>query len=52
MKGVNGVVAKYKKSEIATRTQQKTSAMPSGLQQALSTQDLVDLVEYLSQLRK
>jgi putative membrane-bound dehydrogenase-like protein len=52
LKGVNGVVAKYKKSEIATRTQQKTSAMPSGLQQALSTQDLVDLVEYLSQLRK
>jgi hypothetical protein len=49
---VNGVVSKYRKSEIANRVQQKTSAMPSGLQQTMSAQELVDLVEYLSGLKK
>jgi putative heme-binding domain-containing protein len=52
LKAVNGVISKYKKSDIASRVQQKTSAMPAGLPQTMSTQDLVDLVEYLSHLRK
>jgi len=52
LKAVNGVVSKYRKSEIANRVQQKTSAMPSGLQQTMSAQELVDLVEYLSGLKK
>jgi putative heme-binding domain-containing protein len=52
LKGVNGVTSKYKKSEIASRIQQKTSAMPAGLPQTMSRQDLVDLVEYLSRLKK
>jgi putative membrane-bound dehydrogenase-like protein len=52
LKAVNGVISKYKKSDIASRVQQKTSAMPAGLPQTMSTQDLVDLVEYLSRLRK
>ena len=30
----------------------KISLMPTGLQQTMSTQDLVDLVEYLSSLKE
>jgi len=48
----NGIVTRYKKSEIARRTQQKTSIMPSGLAQTMSQQDLVDLVEFLGSLKK
>jgi len=52
IKAVGGVVTRHKKSEIGKRTQQKLSIMPAGLQQAMSTQDLVDLVEYLTTLQK
>lgn len=47
-----GVSTRYKKAEIASRRQMKTSIMPAGLQMAVSQQDLVDLVEYLSTLKK
>jgi putative heme-binding domain-containing protein len=47
-----GISTKHKKSEIARRTQLKDSIMPQGLQAAMSTQELVDLVEYLSSLKK
>src|SRR6185503_4907289 len=46
-----GILPRYKKSQIAKRTRQKLSIMPSGLEQAMSTQDLVDVVEYLCSLR-
>jgi putative heme-binding domain-containing protein len=52
VKAVGGVVTRYRKSEIMERKQQKLSIMPAGLQQTMSTQDLVDLVEYLSALKK
>jgi len=52
VKAQTGIVSKYKKSEIAKREQQKISIMPAELQQAMSTQDLVDLIEYLSSLKK
>jgi putative heme-binding domain-containing protein len=52
VKAVGGIVSRYKKSEIARRTQQKLSVMPSGLEQSMTLQDLVDLVEYLGTLRK
>jgi putative heme-binding domain-containing protein len=52
IKVVGGIVKRFKKSEIARRTQQKLSIMPAGLQQTMSTQDLVDLVEYLTTLKK
>jgi putative heme-binding domain-containing protein len=52
IKAAGGIVTRYKKGDIATRAQQKVSIMPAGLQQAMSRQDLVDLVEYLSSLRK
>jgi putative heme-binding domain-containing protein len=52
VKAVGGIVTRYQKSDIASRAQQKLSIMPAGLQQAMSRQDLVDLVEYLSSLKK
>ena len=52
IKDANGIVTRYKKSEVASAQQSKTSIMPSGLQQTMTTQELVDLVEYLSSLKK
>jgi len=52
MKTQGGIVTRYKKSDVAKREQQKLSIMPAGLQQVMSTEDLVDLVEYLSSLKK
>lgn len=52
LKTPGNIVTRYKKSDIASREQQKLSIMPAGLQQTISTQDLVDLVEYLSSLKK
>lgn len=48
----NGVTTKINKSDIAKQQKLATSIMPAGLQLAMSTQDLVDLVEYLSTLKK
>ena len=47
-----GIVTRYKKADVTKREQQKLSIMPAGLQQTMSTQDLVNLVEYLSSLKK
>jgi putative heme-binding domain-containing protein len=52
LKSVGGIVTRYKKTEIARRTKQKLSIMPAGLEQTMSTRELVDLVEYLSSLKK
>jgi len=52
LKTQTGVVSKYKKSDIGKRQKMATSIMPTGLQLTMSTQDLVDLVEYLSTLKK
>ncbi len=52
LKTLGGIITRYKKSDVLSRVKQKLSIMPAGLQQAMSTQDLVDLVEYLSTLRK
>jgi len=52
LKTVGGLVTRYKKDDIAKRTKQKLSIMPAGLEQTMSSDDLVDLVEYLSSLKK
>jgi putative heme-binding domain-containing protein len=52
IKAAGNIITRYKKSEIAKREKLKNSMMPTGLQQAMSTQDLVDLVEFLSTLKK
>src|SRR5207247_7316479 len=51
IKSIGGIVTRYRKADILKRQQQKLSIMPAGLQQALSRQELVDLVEYLSSLK-
>jgi putative heme-binding domain-containing protein len=52
LKDLKGIVTRYKKTEITKRQQSKLSIMPTGLQQTMSAQELVDLVEYLSSLKK
>jgi putative heme-binding domain-containing protein len=51
VKAAGGTVTRYKKSDIASRAQLKTSLMPSNLQQTMTGQELVDLVEYLVTLK-
>ena len=52
VKNIGGIITRLKKSEIESRQQSKLSIMPSGLQAALSAQELVDLVDYLASLKK
>jgi putative heme-binding domain-containing protein len=52
LKDAKAIATHVKKGDIATRRKLKTSLMPVGLQQTMSTQDLVDLVGYLSSLKK
>ena len=52
LKAIGGIVAKYRKADIAEASKLKTSSMPTGLQAAMTQQELVDLVEYLAGLKK
>lgn len=52
LKAIGGIVTRYKKGNITQRSTLKTSSMPSGLQAAMTQQELVDLVEYLVSLKK
>jgi putative heme-binding domain-containing protein len=52
IKDTAGIVTRHKKSNVASMQQMKTSIMPSGLQQTITVQELVDLVEYLASLKK
>ena len=52
VKTQTGIVSKVKKADIAKRQKLTTSLMPMGLQLTMSTQELVDLVEYLASLKK
>jgi putative heme-binding domain-containing protein len=52
LKTVTGVVTRYQKSDVTSRVKQKLSIMPEGLQQGMTRQEFVDLVEYLASLKK
>ncbi|HEX9958937.1 MAG TPA: HEAT repeat domain-containing protein, partial [Fibrella sp.] len=52
MKFPGGLVQNYKTADVASIKKLDSSMMPSGLQEAMSTPELVDLVEYLSTLKK
>ena len=52
IKDLTGTVTRYKKSAVTDRRKTQLSLMPTGLQQSMSVQDLVDLVEYLVSLKK
>jgi putative heme-binding domain-containing protein len=47
-----GIENRYKKTDIAKREKLPSSLMPAGLQGLMSTEELVDLVEYLASLKK
>lgn len=51
IKTQNGLTLSYKKSDVIKRNKLSTSIMPAGLQQSVSVDDLIDLVEYLASLR-
>ena len=52
LKTVGGITTKYEKDQVAGRRPLNMSFMPANLAESLSTQELVDLVEYLTTLRK
>ena len=52
MKFPGGVVSNYKMADVTSMKKMDTSMMPSGWQDAMSTQELVDLVEYLASMKK
>ena len=52
VKAQTGIVSRYRKSDVVRREKQAVSMMPAGLEGGMSVQDLVDLVEYLSSLKK
>ncbi len=47
----NGTTQNIKTSNIKSKTQIENSVMPSGLQESMTTQELVDLTEYLKSLK-
>lgn len=52
IKDQTGIVTRVKKADVTKREQQKSSVMPAGLAQVMTKQELVDLVEYLTTLKK
>jgi putative membrane-bound dehydrogenase-like protein len=52
MKFPGGVVTNYKMADVVSMKKMDSSMMPSGLQEAMSNQELVDLVEYLASMKK
>ncbi|KAB7732168.1 c-type cytochrome [Rudanella paleaurantiibacter] len=52
LKFPGGVVQNYKMADVTSMKKMDSSMMPSGLQDNMSTQELVDLVEYLASLKK
>ncbi|MFT3703638.1 MAG: HEAT repeat domain-containing protein [Agriterribacter sp.] len=52
IKMIGGAVEKHKKSDIASKTPMKKSLMPEGLGEGMGATELVNLVEYLSGLKK
>jgi putative heme-binding domain-containing protein len=52
VKSVGGIVTRHKKNNVVSRQKSTLSIMPAGLEAGMTVQELVDLVEYLGQLKK
>jgi putative heme-binding domain-containing protein len=52
LKFPGGVVQNYKMADVVSMKKMDSSMMPAGLHDAMSTQELVDLVDYLASLKK
>ncbi len=51
IKMIGGIIEKYKKSDIISKTKYKQSLMPDGLAESLGDQQLVNIVNYMTQLK-
>ncbi|HRP55875.1 PVC-type heme-binding CxxCH protein [Agriterribacter sp.] len=52
IKMIGGIIEKYKKSDIVSKTLYDQSLMPQGLAEGMGAQQLVNIVEYLSGLKR
>ena len=52
IKGADAIVRTFKTAEVESVVRSPISLMPADLHQAMTTQELVDLVEYLLTLRE
>jgi putative heme-binding domain-containing protein len=52
LKAQGGLQTLIQKADVAKREKQPLSVMPAGLQTAMTTQEFVDLIEYLASLKK
>ena len=52
IKDAKGIVARYRKKDVARREVLKQSIMPTGLHATMTTQEFADLIEYLASLKK
>jgi putative membrane-bound dehydrogenase-like protein len=52
LKFPGGSIQEYKMSQVKSIKQMKDSMMPAGLQDAMSTEELVNLTEYMTSLKK
>ncbi len=52
LKFAGGITAPYEKESILDRSTEPVSMMPAGLQRSMTTQELIDLIEYLTSLKK
>ena len=52
VKAMGGVKTTFKKADIVSRTKQPMSLMPVGLYRALTTEDLINIGEYLAAQKK
>ncbi|ETK10580.1 hypothetical protein T231_04130 [Tannerella sp. oral taxon BU063 isolate Cell 6/7/9] len=52
VKGMGGTITKIKKSDVVSKKPYEHSLMPTGLLSTMKQQDAVDLIEYVSSLKK
>ena len=52
LKFPGGATQEYKMSKVKSMKQMKDSMMPAGLEDAMTTEELVSLVDYLTSLKK
>ena len=52
LKVQTGLTTRHQQKEVAAKRRLALSIMPAGLQEAMTTQELVDLAEYLGSLKK
>jgi putative membrane-bound dehydrogenase-like protein len=52
IRGIDAIIRTYKRSEIEQLEKQKVSLMPADLQKVMTVGELIDVVEYVSTLKK